>query len=55
MKRVVKVKQKATFIIFKGLLVTKTYLGPESVPLNNAIFAQLRSLMSVELFFNLLH
>ena len=55
MKRVVKVKQKAMFIIFKGLLVTKTYLGLESVPLNNAIFAQLRSLMSFELFFNLLH
>ena len=33
-KRAFKVKQKAFFIIFKGLSVGKNYLRPESPPLN---------------------
>ena len=32
-KRVIKVKSKAFFIIFKGLLVPKNCLRPESAPL----------------------
>ena len=34
MKRVYTVKQKAFFIIFKGLLLAKNCLRPESAPLN---------------------
>ena len=33
MRRAFKVKQKAIFIIFKELLVAKTFVRPEAVPL----------------------
>ena len=35
MKKAFKVKEKAFFIIFEGLLFTKNCLGPESAPLTH--------------------
>ena len=45
-KRAFKVKEKAFFIIFKGLSVAKNCLRPESVPLTQ--FSNLYSLQTLE-------
>ena len=47
MKRALKVKQKAFFIIFKGLSVTKNCLSPESTPLKKMEVITLSSLNKV--------
>ena len=40
MKRAFELKQKAFFIIFKGLSIAKNCLRPESAPLNQLVFQE---------------
>ena len=48
-KRAFKVKQKAFFIIFKGLSIAKNCLRPESAPLIQALLKKLKKWFSVSI------